>query len=54
MTSLPPLKNARLELPARIAVLTFNRDDVRNALTSTVLASDMPQAIACARKTWCL
>ncbi|HEY0337283.1 MAG TPA: enoyl-CoA hydratase-related protein, partial [Burkholderiales bacterium] len=48
MTSLPPLKDARLELDARIAVLTFNRDDVRNALTSTALVSDIPQAIA-----WC-
>ena len=35
MTPLPSLKNAGLELGARIAVLTFDRDDLRNALTST-------------------
>jgi enoyl-CoA hydratase/carnithine racemase len=48
MTPLPALKDATLEIEGRIAVLTFNRDDVRNALTSTELASDIPNAIA-----WC-
>ena len=35
MTPLPPLKNAGLELVARIVVLTFDRDDLRDALAST-------------------
>ena len=48
MTSPPALKDATLEIDGRIAVLTFNRDDVRNALTSTDLVSDIPEAIA-----WC-
>ena len=41
MTALPKLTDARLELDGRIATLTFNRDDVRNALTSTELVSDI-------------
>ena len=48
MNSLPALKDAKLEVDGRIAVLTFQRDDVRNALTSTELVSDIPNAIA-----WC-
>jgi enoyl-CoA hydratase/carnithine racemase len=41
MTDLPALKDATLTLDARVATLTFNRDDVRNALTSTDLVSDI-------------
>ena len=37
MTALPNLTDATLELDGRVATLTFNRDDVRNALTSTEL-----------------
>jgi enoyl-CoA hydratase/carnithine racemase len=48
MTPLPQLKDATLDIDGRIAVLTFNRDDVRNALTSTELVSDIPEAIR-----WC-
>jgi enoyl-CoA hydratase/carnithine racemase len=48
MTPLPQLKDATLDIDGRIAVLTFNRDDVRNALTSTELVSDIPAAIE-----WC-
>ena len=48
MTSLPQLKDATLEIDGRVALLTFNRDDVRNALTSTELVSDIPAAIE-----WC-
>jgi enoyl-CoA hydratase/carnithine racemase len=48
MTPLPALKDATLEIDGRIALLTFNRDDVRNALTSTELVSDIPEAIR-----WC-
>lgn len=45
MTALPQLKDATLEIDGRIAVLTFKRDDVRNALTSTDLVSDIPAAL---------
>jgi enoyl-CoA hydratase/carnithine racemase len=48
MTPLPQLKDATLDIDGRIAILTFNRDDVRNALTSTELVSDIPAAIE-----WC-
>ncbi len=48
MTPLPVLEDATLEINGRIAVLTFNRDDVRNALTSTALSSDIASALA-----WC-
>ena len=41
MTALPKLTDATLTLDGRIATLTFNRDDVRNALTGTELASDI-------------
>ncbi|MGZ8153717.1 MAG: enoyl-CoA hydratase-related protein [Burkholderiales bacterium] len=48
MPAPPVLKDATLEIDSRVAVLTFNRDDVRNALTSTDLVSDIPAAIE-----WC-
>ncbi len=51
MTDLPPLKDATLDVNGRIAVLTFNRDDVRNALTSTELVTEIPQVIAWANAT---
>ena len=51
MAAMPQLKDAALELDARIAVLTFRRDDVRNALTSTELVSDIPAALAWAQDT---
>ena len=43
--SLPELKDAALAVEGRVAVLTFKRDDVRNALTSTDLVNDIPNAI---------
>jgi len=46
MTALPKLKDAALEVDGRVAVLTFNRDDVRNALTSTELVAEIPRVIA--------
>lgn len=48
MISLPTLTDATLELEGRVAVLTLNRHDVRNALTSTELPADIAAAIA-----WC-
>jgi enoyl-CoA hydratase/carnithine racemase len=44
--NLPALKDAALELDGRIATLTFKRDDVRNALTSSELVHDIPAALA--------
>ena len=37
MASIPDLKDCSLELEGRVAVLTFMRHDVRNALTGTSL-----------------
>jgi len=45
VTQLPALKDATLELEARVAVLTLNRDDVRNALTCTALVDDICAAL---------
>ena len=45
MTHLPALKDATLEFDGRIAVLTLNRDDVRNALTGTALIDDICAAL---------
>lgn len=38
---MPKLKDCTLTLEDRVAVLTFQRDDVRNALTGTALAEDI-------------
>lgn len=46
MSALPQLTDAALTLEERVAVLTFKRDDVRNALTSTDLTSDIVTTIA--------
>ncbi len=46
MAALPMLKDAALTLDERIAVLTFKRDDVRNALTGTELTSDIVATLA--------
>jgi enoyl-CoA hydratase/carnithine racemase len=51
MTPPPPLKDAALEVHGRVAVLTFKRDDVRNALTSTDLVNDIPNTLAWANTT---
>lgn len=44
----PKLVDATLSLTGRVALLTFQRDDVRNALTGTALADDIVQAV-----NWC-
>ncbi len=44
MTTLPTLTDAGLTLEGRIATLTLNRDDVRNALTGTALIDDIVTA----------
>ncbi len=40
-TTLPPLSDATLTLEDRVALLTFNRDDLRNALTGSNLIDDI-------------
>ena len=47
MPVLPVLKDATLECEGRVAVLTFKRDDMRNALTGTGLVDDI-----CATLEW--
>ena len=47
MLELPTLKDAALEVEGRVAVLTFKRDDMRNALTGTSLVDDI-----CATLEW--
>jgi enoyl-CoA hydratase/carnithine racemase len=42
----PVLKESVLEIQDRIAVFTFKRDDVRNALTGTALVEDLLQVLA--------
>ena len=46
MPDLPELKDASLALEERVGILTFKRDDVRNALTSTELVNDIPKVLA--------
>ncbi len=41
MLGTPSLTDATLRLDNRVATLTFNRDDVRNALTGTALIDDI-------------
>ena len=41
MTDLPQLIDSTLTLENAVATLTFNRDDVRNALTGTKIADDI-------------
>ncbi len=41
MSILPTLTDAKLKLENRVATLTFQRDDVRNALTGTALIDDI-------------
>ncbi len=42
----PQLKDSALAVEGRVAMLTFKRDDVRNALTSTELVNDIPATVA--------
>jgi len=45
MSNLPLLSDATLDVADRIAVLSFDRDDVRNALTGTALVDDIVRAL---------
>ncbi len=46
MNQLPHLTDATLEVADRVAMLTLNRDDVRNALTGTALVDDIVTTLA--------
>lgn len=46
MKQLPTLTDASITLENRVATLTFQRDDVRNALTGTALIDDLVQTAA--------
>lgn len=48
---MPLLKDSTLELSERVALLTFRRDDVRNALTGTALVDDILAALEWADRT---
>ena len=43
--NLPKLTDSTLELTKRVATLTFQRDDVRNALTGTALVDDIIKTV---------
>ena len=45
MNDLPQLKDAILNVEGRVATLSFNRDDVRNALTGTGLVDDIVDTV---------
>ena len=42
---IPVLEDAILEVDGRVAQLTLNRPDLRNALTGTSLVSDIVKAV---------
>ena len=45
MTKIPSVIDAQLEVDDRVAILKFNRDDVRNALTGTALVDDIVNTV---------
>ena len=45
ISSVPELKDSSLEVDGRLAVLTFLRNDVRNALTGTALIDDIVKTV---------
>ncbi|WP_231907444.1 enoyl-CoA hydratase/isomerase family protein [Colwellia sp. PAMC 20917] len=49
--NLPQLTDCLLALDNNIATLTFNRHDVRNALTSTAIADDIVTTVEWVNKT---
>lgn len=51
MSELPQLVDAEVSLQERVATLTLNRDDVRNALTGTALIDDIETTIRWVNRT---
>jgi enoyl-CoA hydratase/carnithine racemase len=47
----PVLKDSTLEIRNRVAVITFKRNDLRNALTGTALIEDILQTLAWVNRT---
>lgn len=45
MDKKPPLVDAKIEMDGHIAIMTFDRDDVRNALTGTSLVDDIVNVV---------
>ncbi len=45
MPNIPSLTDTQLEINGRVAILRFNRDDVRNALTGTTLVDDIVDTV---------
>ncbi len=45
MSDIPTLIDAKLRLENRVAILTMNRDDVRNILTGTALVDDIEKTV---------
>ena len=45
MSTQPELKDATLTLQDRVATLTLQRDDVRNALTGTAIMDDIVKTV---------
>lgn len=46
ISGIPELKDSSLEIDGRVAVLTLQRNDVRNALTGTALIDDIVQTVS--------
>lgn len=51
MSGLPELQDSSIALGDGVALLTFERDDVRNALTGTAIAADLLAVLAWAEET---
>ncbi|GAA0794233.1 enoyl-CoA hydratase-related protein [Marinobacterium sediminicola] len=51
MDNTPKLRDARLTLEERVAVLTLDRDDLRNALTGTALIDDIVETVHWANRS---
>ncbi len=51
MDNTPTLRDARLTLEERVAVLTLDRDDLRNALTGTALIDDIVDTVTWANRS---
>jgi len=53
MSNTPKLKDALLDVSDKVATLTFNRDDVRNALTGTNLIDDIVDTLNWVEQSTC-
>ena len=51
MNSVPELVDSKITLHNKVVTLTFNRHDVRNALTGTTIADDIVNTVEWINKT---